>query len=178
MGLLTGEVEQIVVPDNVHEIWVPIYIHGIEMSLLLDTGTSHSILTLEAYMRIPESRRPRLDPPNVILKQATGSRVKVWGRTTVELRVGNQSEQVTVVVGQVTGNMLGMDFLRRTGANLDFARLQLRWGGCVVQCSSVRNATNPTCSRVVTASDVKVPAGYTRVVSASLSGIQGSEPVG
>ena len=129
-------------------------------------------------MRIPESRRPRLDPPNVILKQATGSRVKVWGRTTMELRVGNQSEQVTRVVGQVTGNMLGMDFLRRTGANLDFARLQLRWGGCVVQCSSVRNATNPMCSHVVTASDVKVPAGYTRVVSASLSGIQGSGPVG
>ena len=49
-GVADREVEQIVVPDNVHEIWVSTIIHGIEMSPLMDMGTSHSnIRSLHAY---------------------------------------------------------------------------------------------------------------------------------
>ena len=30
-------------------MWVPTYVHGILTPMLLDTGTSHSVLTIDAY---------------------------------------------------------------------------------------------------------------------------------
>ncbi|XP_072030604.1 uncharacterized protein [Amphiura filiformis] len=177
-GVPTGEMEEVVIPENISEIWVPTYVQGLSIPLLLDTGKSHTILTPNAYHSIPEDRRPKLESPHLILKQANGSAVNVWGKATVEVRVGNQYERVTIVVGEVTSCMLGMDFLRRTGAKLDFGQLQLQWEGCTVQCSPTPDTVFSSPPRVVAAVDTMVPAGHTSVISATISGMRGSGQLG
>ena len=164
------EDEEIVMLVHVSEIWVPAYVQGTAVPMLSDTSTSRTILTVEAYKGIPGTRRPELDPPNLVLKQASGSRVNVWGRTVVKLRVGSQVREITVIVAEVTGCMLGMDFLRDTGASFDFWKLQLQWGRCVVQCAPSREIVFTLPARVVATEDIDVPVGHTRVVSAAVSG--------
>ena len=176
MGLLTGEMEEIVVPESKLEIWVPAHVHGESASMLLDTGTSHTIVTFEMYIRIPESRRPRLDPPNVILRQAAGSEVNVWGRLNVDILVGRRAAKICVVVAQVTNNMLGMDFLRATRPKLDFDSLQLQWSDSVVQCGSTRGDVTPP--RLLAANDMEIPPGYSAVVSAVVSGMRSQGALG
>ena len=161
--------DEVVMSAHVSEIWVPAYVQGTAVPMLLDTGTSHTILTVEAYKGIPGARRPELDPPNLVLKQASGSRVNVWGRTIVELRVGSQVREITVIVAEVTGCMLDMNFLRDTGASFDFWKLQLQWGRCVVQCAPSRETVFTLPARVVATEDIDVPAVH-RVVSAAVSG--------
>jgi len=98
LDLPVGEGGEIIVPsgDNVTEIWVPTYVNGVGMPLLMDTGTSHTILTLEAYCEVPVDHRPPLTPSDVILKQATGSRVAVHGRAVLDIRVGDRAVRVSV----------------------------------------------------------------------------------
>ena len=170
--------EEVLMSEQVSEVWVPAYVQGAATAMLLDTGTSHTILTVEAYRQIPESRRPELTEPGLILRQANGSRVKVWGRARLELRIGSQFCGVSVIVGEVTGCMLGMDFLRATGANFDFGRLELQWGGNVVQCAACREAVFFSPARVVATENVNVPAGHTMVVSAKVAGMNGERCLG
>ncbi|XP_072039250.1 uncharacterized protein [Amphiura filiformis] len=169
IGSLTGEMEEIVLPNTELEIWVPTDVNGEAATFLLDTGTSHTIVTLEMFLLIPEERRPRLDVPNVILKQAAGSRVKVWGRAALEVTVGKKRVKLLVVVGQVTSDMLGMDFLRATEPKLDFGLLQLQWEDCIVQCATTPGAVRPP--RLLAVNDTEVPAGHSMIVSALVSGL-------
>ena len=182
LGLSAGE--EIIVPDHVSEIWVPTFVNDVAMSLLLDTGTSHTILTLDAYLLLPSNARTGLEPAGITLKQAAGSSVKVWGRATVDVRVGNRTQTVSVVVGQVLSSMLGMDFLEKTDAKLNFRSLQLEWDNCVVQCAPTPEAvfsptapTVPHC-RVVAVTDTKIPAGHVAVVTAVVRGQRGSGQFG
>jgi len=136
MGMLLGGPDDILPPPcQASEIWVPTRVYDVPMSFLLDTGTSHTIMTLESYLLIPEKLRPRLESPDVVLKQATGSQVKVWGRALVEIRVADSAVKMPVVVGQVVANMLGMDFLKELGGKLDFRTLLLEWEGGFVECA-------------------------------------------
>jgi hypothetical protein len=82
--------------------------------------------------------------------------------------VGNKRAELQVVVGDVTSEMLGMDFMNATQPKLDFALVQLQWVDGMVQCTTSRVAVFPP--RLLAVNDTEVPAGHSMVVSAVVSG--------
>jgi hypothetical protein len=73
-----------------------------------------------------------------------------------------------MVVGEVTSEMLGIDFLNATRPRLDFTVMQLQWDDGMVQCvTSQVVASQP---RLLAVNDTEVPAGHSMVVSTVVSG--------
>ena len=95
--------------------------------LCLDSGATKVTLTQEQYRLIPENKRPPLEEREVYLKTAEGSKVKITGAAQMEVKIGSCCESVEVYVAPLSDNLLGINFLQKTGAVIDFRRLQLNY---------------------------------------------------
>ena len=150
------------IKDEIKEVWVPASIQGEGMMLCVDSGASKVTLTLEQYRLIPEDRRPPLEDREVYLRQADGSKVKIAGAAQMEVRIGDRCESVEVYIAQVRNNLLGINFLRKTGAVIDFSKLQLVIDGEQIDCCT-RN-DKQLCSRLVTVSETIIPAEHEVII--------------
>ena len=148
--------------DEIKEVWVPASIQGEGMMLCVDSGASKVTLTLEQYRLIPEERRPPLEDREVYLRQADGSKVKIAGAAQMEVRIGDRCESVEVYVAPLSDNLLGINFLQKTGAVIDFRRLQLIINGEQIDCRT-RN-DRPLYSRLVTRSETRIPAEHEMII--------------
>ena len=148
--------------DEIKEVWVPASIQGEGMMLCVDSGASKVTLTLEQYRLIPEDRRPPLEDREVYLRQADGFKVKIAGAAQMEVRIGDRCESVEVYIAQVRNNLLGINFLRKTGAVIDFSKLQLVIDGEQIDCCT-RN-DKQLCSRLVTVSETIIPAEHEVII--------------
>ena len=163
----------------IQDYHVPVQVQGEELLMLVDTGSSNTILTYEQYQQIPGDRRPKLRPVNMQLIQADGGSVEVYGEADVEVKLGDQELPMCIIVAGVKGGMLGIDMLVRTRAVLDFGRSRLCTGSTVVPLRSKDNQT--LLVRVCAVRDMVIPAGHQMCLSAEVSnrgresfGVEGS----
>jgi hypothetical protein len=169
------------------DLYCPVRVQGEDMLLLLDTGSSNTILTNEQYLLLPKEVRPELGPANVQLIQADGGRVKIWGIIGVEVGVGPGGRKTEVIVADVKNGMLGMDILEPMGGCLDFSQSQLYMGGGVIQLRSSGDggrdsvgASRNTVVRGTTPTGVRSPVvvrdGSKRNVSAHNTVVENGAP--
>jgi hypothetical protein len=143
---------------EVKEMWISASVQGRAMMLCVDSGASKVTLTPEQYRLIPENLRPPLVDKEVFLKQADGSKVKIVGATHMEVRVGGCAVSVEVYVAKVSDNLLGVNFLQKCGAKIDFGRLQLVVNGERIDCRTREN--EPLYSKLIVASEIRIPAEH------------------
>ena len=151
----------------VRDLYVPAVIQGETVMLLVDTGATVTILKPEHYRIIPKERRPPLVKEGVVLRQADGKEVACLGKAVLDVKIGGCCQTLNVAVADVSHGTLGMDFLVKTGAVVDFGRLEMRIGETIVPCRTAENG--PFFPRVVSACDVQIPPRHEMIVDAMIT---------
>lgn len=93
---------------------------GEPLQMLVDTGAAASIISESTYARSwPEGKRPMLEKADVLLRTYTGERIKVLGKSSVEVNFGDQCAQLELLVVEGNGpSLVGRDWLRVLKPNL------------------------------------------------------------
>ena len=100
----------------------------------IDSGASRVILKTEQYLAIQDHKRPKFSSKHVVLRQADGTTVKIDGVANMNIQVGTSKVQIPVLVAPVSDNLLGLSFLRKTCAQVDYDKLQLVIGDERIDC--------------------------------------------
>ena len=126
---------QLQVIDDLPFVSIRAIYQGAEIDItpvLIDTGSAETSLRIDALTQL--GIEPRLDD-EIHFIRGVGGRELVFVRQLDELQVGSQKLAPFVV--QISGmdygfeieGILGMDFLRRSGAVIDLHRMQLEFVG-------------------------------------------------
>ena len=136
-------------PDAEREgLYVEGRVNGQNVSFLIDTGSSNTLISKEVFERIDESRRSCLQSGAKPVFQADGTPLSVFGRATVEVAVGDAGFVTEVKVARLQNEgILGLDLLMQMNAVLDCRKLELLtpWGK--LTCKNQHGA--PFCGRTV-----------------------------
>ena len=112
-------------------------VRSLKIRMLVDTGTTDTIISTEVYYMIPPERRPKLEDQGVRVLQADGKPLETLGVAQVEVQVGRTTYPVQVVFAKVSlRGILGMDFLLPTGGKLDFKRREMVLNREHLKCTS------------------------------------------
>ena len=138
-------------------------VRSLDIPLLVDTGTTDTIISTEVYYRIPPERRPRLETESIKMFQVDGTPIDTLGVAQIKVKVGRTIFPVRAVFAKVSAQgILGMDFLIPTGGVLDFKSLELVLHGEHIKCTS-RLGTS-LCARIVVARTTVIPPGHEAVI--------------
>ena len=101
--------------------------HNRPIQLLVDTGASVNLLSTTWWSRNGDQRE--LSPTREVIYSVNGRPMRLWGETTIQLRIGARVEEARMVVADI-GNeaILGSEFLRRHRLMVDMATEQVIWG--------------------------------------------------
>ena len=143
-------------------------IHGAEVEWLVDTGCNPTLLSYDAYHRIPLVKRPILQPYLSTLSLADGTPLKVSGKAEFQIEMGGKLVKHTVIVAKfITDGLLGMDFMRDHGLIIDLARDTVSCEGETIP-SLIKGQGRRRCARVTVAETVTIPAGKRTIIEGKL----------
>ncbi|XP_033761565.1 uncharacterized protein LOC117343329 [Pecten maximus] len=108
-------------------IYIQTTIKGIEVKLLVDTGSTVTIVSRDVFDRIREDDRPSMENMDKLIKTANGSRLEVVGAGVLSFSLGARTVEMTTVIADLTiDGLLGMDFMIEQGCMVDIAQGLLR----------------------------------------------------
>ena len=117
-----------VVGDGTRRPAVRLTLHGIEVTALLDTGGSCSLLRLNVFKKLSElCHRNKLLKPAPPLCSVTGSSLDVKGSTEVNIDKAGIAVKVTIVGDMSHEMIIGADILRKGKALIDLPNNTLTW---------------------------------------------------
>ncbi|CAG2237118.1 unnamed protein product [Mytilus edulis] len=124
---------------------------------LVDTGSTISLLNLEMYSSITEGK-PGLYPlskNNLQFETVSGEIITSLGTTSVDIKVGVHVFTQQVVVADIPeSGILGVDFLDKFGAQMDFKKKIIYIDGNAFHLSS---DTRKLCCKVSLSKDTYIP---------------------
>ncbi len=88
---------------------------GMKTELLVDSGSSYTVIDYNLFRQIPERQRPTLHKVNLVLRSATGEKLKIFGQINVDIKLGDKKFATPVKVvalGDKTA-ILGLDFMAK-----------------------------------------------------------------
>ncbi len=116
--------------DCTAELVVPSYFSGLRVNMLVDSGTSQSLLSCRSWERLYE-----LNPSLMListgwqLRSASGSLLYVQGQVLAEIRLAGQYYTWQFVVADIQeSGVLGMEFLRHYNTKSDMGKQVLILG--------------------------------------------------
>jgi hypothetical protein len=125
------------------------------VEMLVDTGSSVSLISMETYERLRP--QPRLQPVGSALRTAGGEAMTLYGKIELELGLREQiygQEIVVAALGGLSG-ILGLDFLHENDVLLDAGNGVLKMSGCNVW---LHRENADRCARVRVSETVRIPA--------------------
>ena len=124
---------------------------------LVDTGSSHSIVHSDVWETFPEEIKKEIRQTSRSLVTVDGSPLDVVGEATITIHLGKLRAKMDVVIANVTqAGILGLDFLEKFDATLDFSK-----GKLVVNKYEItlqKESNHPMCCRVSVAETTTIPA--------------------
>ena len=132
---------------------------GVEVDLLVDSGSDVTLLDPAVYNQIKREHKPELTEVNCSLNTASGDRMESFGAADFELMLGQQSWEYPFVVAQMgsIAGILGNDFLRENNCCLDMGLGTLKVNGEVLLLRTERTGS---CCRVRLMETIEIPAGH------------------
>lgn len=117
-----------------------------KLQLLIDTGSTITILSNTAYNRMKELIE--LSGTNVKLLQADGTPVEVTGKASITMRIGTSLHQVETVVADIEHDgILGMDFLQGRNASINCNDMCVRINNEIISCTNQTGKDSNTSHR-------------------------------
>ena len=127
------------------------------VSILIDSGSSRSLLSREVYERLPKEVKPQLRETVHCVKLADGSTQNCYGTVRIPVVIVGDITVIEFVVGDFSDMaILGMVDLQQLGFRLDFQSLTLWKGGLNIPVVDVRH--NPLSRKVIVGESLVLPA--------------------
>ena len=140
--------------DKGESCWIlPVVVENSRLDFLVDSGATKSLMDTKAFKLCYPGRLTDLHQPEMNMWAANDTAIQIYGEGEIVVEVGQKKFPVMVAVADL-GNLdgiLGMDFLRRRGLQLDMGEGILKIDGWSV-CLHDRQR-RVKCSRVTTASE-------------------------
>jgi hypothetical protein len=153
-----------------HEQRAGIYIqgevYGQTFTMLVDTGSTVSILSIDARKRLKEPGM-KLQLHNTNLFGLGGDHLATWGKRDIPIKIGRASILQEMIVGACTdGVILGMEFLRQHVTQPDFPSLTMTIDKEEIDIFYYIKPPPPEKSRVIAESDMIIPAQSEKLMTA------------
>lgn len=133
-------------------------VEGVEVRMLVDSGSSVSLMSADFRMSIPTLRNRPLRKHYVSAHAVNGQMLDTLGTITVTFQLGTESwQQVFHVLRETTQTvLLGWDFLLKNHALLDLTNAKLQLWDITIP---LLNSTDfvPTCCNVSLATTINLP---------------------
>lgn len=140
---------------------------SVPSSWKIDTGAKSTFLSVKSFNSIPYKNRPGLKPIKQIFATANGSVLHCEGEANVVLEFGCLEVYFSVIVGDVTQNLSGEDFINYFKCNFDHKeRKFISHKGGKVLYQGFERPKSRRFVRVVSNSVTEIPSGCEVIVSA------------
>lgn len=133
-------------------------IEGMEVNILVDSGSTESFISAEFRMAVPALRKRPLNADLIAARAVNGQMLDTLGTITATLHLGKETWQHVFYVlrGSTQAALLGLDFLIANHALLDYARGRLQLWDTVIPLLSGKDLI-PECCNVSIATPVTLP---------------------
>ena len=125
------------------------------MKMLVDTGSSKTILSQKQYMRLRESVDP-LESTDTTLVSASGEPIRVRGTTSTTIRIGTHTIFTEIIVADIEQQgILGLDVMEELDCSI-----QIKAGTMTIKHDKItmQRGQEDKCCRVRVAQTVRIPA--------------------
>ncbi len=110
--------------------YLPAQLDSLKLDLLMDSGSTYTILDHALFMSLPQETRPNLRPVSLILRVASGDVIPVHGEVTMNLVLDAQSFPVDLKIVSLgeRGGILGLDFMHKYDCTVHMSKGLLQLG--------------------------------------------------
>ena len=142
----------------------------IPIKVLIDSGSTMSLLDKSVYDRIPAEMKPVLKETEKQIKFADGSIQKSEGIVKMPLQCGNIVASIEFLLGKYTDDaILGMKDIHNLGLNIDFHKMIVKQGKNWLPVHDTKN--NLVGRKVVVRRNVIIPPRCQFLVQADIEGL-------
>jgi transposase InsO family protein len=133
--------------------------------LLVDSGSTYTIIDIALYDMIPDHEKSPLRDVQLKLRSANGALLHIHGEATVELTIGNYVFKQTVKVVSLGDKsaILGLDFMTEHDCTLHLSQGIMHIGSKSVKVK-LHKLTDLRCARVQVSETVSIPARHEIIV--------------
>jgi hypothetical protein len=150
--------------------YLPAQLDSLSLDMLMDSGSTYTILDHALFMTIPQEARPKMRTVSLILKGASGELLSVHGEVTMNLHLGAQSFPVdmkVVTLGE-RGGLLGLDFMHKYDCTVNMSKGLLQLGAASTFIRMVKRK-RVHCSRLEVDRTTRVPPQHEAIVYTRIS---------
>jgi len=151
-------------------------IGNIKLDLLVDSGSSCTLLSFSKFNDINDNIRPKLTKADFSMKDVKGSNILIHGVATVNFKLGEGEYQQNVIVCDITPDgILGQDFMLKYVKQVDYERYIIQTRHDQIHCW-VGRKSSMVC-RVLVTTKVDIPAHSSMWVSVKIPSQEHLSPV-
>ena len=163
--------------DMGESCWIlPLIVSGTRLEFLIDSGATKS-LDVDSFKMCFPGRLDDLHQPHMNMWAANDTTIDIYGEGEITLEVGQKKFPIMVAVAKL-GNLdgiLGMDFLKRRGMQLDLGEGLLKVDGWSV-CLTDRVKRAVKCSRLRACEDIVIPSRHEITLGGFVDQRRGTDP--
>jgi transposase InsO family protein len=150
-------------------LYIRAQVYNQDVTCLIDTGSTITVLHPNRYFAIPEAERPALDASNSWLRMADGGLVSPLGTTVLTFHINGKMLRQRMVIAEVEAPIvLGYDFMHEYDCHINITGGILTIEGQPMQCE--RESQMPSVFRVQVSETVEIPASSEMLMRAELDG--------
>ena len=153
-------------------LYLVVKLNDIDISCLLDTGSTISVLHPNRYAALPPETRPALEGGDKNLKMADGGLVATYGQALFPIIIGGQRFEQRLVVAEIDSAMiLGLDFFKKHRCVLDVGKTALWVDGHLTPCKPEKDVS--TVFRVTLKETSVIPPLSEQILEGEIEGHPG-----
>ena len=142
-------------------------LHGIGITALVDSGATATLISDTVYSKLPQRKRPLLNPVECKMIAANGEEVFTMGAAEFTLSFNGKLFHLPAIVANInTEVVLGLDFMQKFSCTLNFNECTLNTEGSEINCF-MRGKMG--CFRIAAAETVSIPSNNEIVIPGSIS---------
>ena len=133
-------------------------VRGVDLSLLVDSGSSATIIKPSVYQKIPITSRPILETTSISMTTASGDKLECEGKGKFTLEINGKEIEYSIWVAEIEGDgILGYDFLSHHDCCLNLRRGELLFGAFPNSPYDDDEFNQVKCCRIATNLDMVLP---------------------
>ena len=142
---------------------------ALPLKLLLDSGSSMSLMHNEVYNRLPQNMKPPIRPTSKQIKFADGSLQNSTGLITMPLQLGDEIHLIDFVLGDYTDEgIIGINDIHAMGLTINFQKMLVHKGNLWLPIHDVR--CNLIGRKVIVRKSTVIPKRSQHMISACIEG--------
>ena len=151
--------------------YIPGKMSDVKTQLLVDSGSTYTIMDHDLFQAISEDKRPKLEKISLVLRSATGEKLMVHGQAKMEIVLGNQNFQFPVKIVSLGDKscILGLDFMGKHECILNMGKGLLQIGSSPRQLLKLHKQNTSKCARIQVASKICIPPSHEMIISGKIN---------